>query len=372
MDEQSMYNSIGPEKIVKLYDPETGMRAVVCIDSTRLGPAKGGVRMRPDVTEDEVFRLARAMTLKCAMADLPFGGGKSGIIADSKAMSIEQKEAIVRAFGKGIKNLAPSEYVTAPDMKMAEQEMRWIVDATGNPKSVTGKPKDLNGLPHELGSTGFGVYQSAKVAIEYLGLDVKEVTFAVEGFGNVGQFATKFMTEAGATCVAVSDSKGVIQNFDGLDYEKLMVTKSEKGTVTLYESGEKLEGNAILDVKCDVLITAAIKDLVKSSDVSRIGVKLIVEGSNIPMSASTEGDLHEKGVLVIPDFVANAGGVISSYVEFIGGTEEDMWKMVEEKVVKNTKAVLKRLVGNACPRTVANQIAKERIFRKTDPSKLAQ
>ena len=357
-----MYNGIGPEKIVKLYDPETGMKAIVCIDSTKLGPAKGGVRLRPDVTEDEVFRLARAMTLKCAMAGLPFGGGKSGIIADDKQLSKEQKEAIVKAFGKGIKNLAPSEYVSAPDMNMAEDEMKLIVEASGNKNTVTGKPADLGGLPHELGSTGFGVFHATKIALEHKGKGLEGTTFAVEGFGNVGQFVSKYMTEKGAKLVAASDSRGMVCNMDGLNFEELLKTKLEKKTVVELGGCEVKESNSILDVPCDVLITAAIKDLVKPNDVDRLKCKFLIQGSNIPMSHATEKELHKKGILVIPDFVANAGGVISSYVEFKGGSEEEMWKMVEEKVVENTKAMLERVTEENFPREVANKIAEERIF----------
>ena len=159
------YNKIGPEKIIKIYDPATGMKSIVCIDSTARGPAKGGVRMRPDVTEEEIFRLARAMSLKCAMADLPFGGGKAGIIADDKTLSTKQKKSLVISFAKAIKNLAPSEYVSAPDMNMAEEEMRIIVKEIGNKKAVTGKPKNLGGIPHEIGSTGFGLFHATKVAV---------------------------------------------------------------------------------------------------------------------------------------------------------------------------------------------------------------
>ena len=364
MEGGERYNKIGPEKIVKLYDPETGMRAIVCIDSTKLGPAKGGVRMRPDVTEDEVFRLARAMTLKTAMAGLPFGGGKSGIIADPKQMSSEQKAALVKAYGKAIKNLAPSEYVSAPDMNMAEEEMRLIVEASGSDKTVTGKPSDMGGLPHELGSTGFGVYHSTLVALEHLGLDVKKITFAVEGFGNVGQFAAKFLCKDGAKLVAASDSRGMVSNMDGIDYDDLFNIKNTEGTVTKYECENCKESNSILDVKADVLITAAIKDLIKPADKDRLKFKLIVQGSNIPMSHETEGELHEQGILIIPDFVANAGGVISSYVEFIGGNEEKMWEMVEEKVVENTKLMLKKVTKHKCPREAAYDIAEERLFGK--------
>jgi glutamate dehydrogenase (NAD(P)+) len=355
-----MYNDIGPEKIVKIYDPVSGMKGIVCIDNTKLGPAKGGCRMRPDVTEDEVFRLARAMTLKCSMAGLPFGGGKSGIIADARKLSKEEKKVQIVAYGKAIKQLAPSEYVTAPDMNMAEEEMTWIVEGNGDKNSCTGKPAEMGGIPHELGSTGFGVYHSCLVALEHLGIDVNGVTFAVEGFGNVGEFAAKFLTEKGAKMVAVSDSKGVLINYDGIDFETIKNIKHTEKTVTK-GSGEVKESKSILDVKCDVLITAAIKDLILDEDVSRLGFKLIVQGSNIPMTIETEKKVHEKGILNIPDFVANAGGVISSYVEFTNGSVEEMWKMVEEKVVANTKEMLSKLDGKV-PRVVAMEIARARIF----------
>jgi len=361
VEEEKKYDAIGPEKIIRLYDPKTGMRGILCIDSTRRGPAKGGVRMRPDVTEDEVFRLARAMTYKCAMADLPFGGGKSGIIADPSKLSKKQKKALVVAYGRAIKYLAPSEYVSAPDMNTAEEEMAWIVEGNGNRNSVTGKPKRLGGIPHELGSTGFGVYHSTLVALKHLGIDVRKTTFAVEGFGNVGEFAAKFLCEAGATLVAVSDSKGVLVKHDGIDFRKLKKVKEEKGSVTKYGSGHVLEGNKILDVACDVLITAAIKDLVKPEDVKRLKVKLIVEGSNIPMSHATEEMLWKRGILIIPDFVANAGGVISSYVEYKGGSVAEMWKLVEQKVVHNTKLVLSK---GGCLRCAADAIARKRILGK--------
>ena len=360
VEEKKMYDAIGPEKIIRFYDPKTGLKGILVIDSTRRGPGKGGVRLRSDVTEEEIFRLARVMTFKCAMADLPFGGAKSGIIADPKALSRAQRKSLLVAYGKAIKNLAPSEYVSAPDMNTAEEEMGWIVQGNGNKKCVTGKPKRLGGIPHELGSTGFGVYHSTLVALKYLKLDVGKITFAVEGFGNVGEFAAKFLCEAGATLVAVSDSKGVLVNYNGIDFSRLKKIKEQKGTVTAY-GGSVLEGNKILDVHCDVLITAAIKDLVKNEDVGRFQCKLIVEGSNIPMSHTTEELLYKRGILVIPDFVANAGGVISSYVEYKGGSVKDMWKLVEKKVVKNTQLVL---AEKKCPRCVADAIAMKRVLGK--------
>ncbi|MSR86461.1 Glu/Leu/Phe/Val dehydrogenase [Candidatus Woesearchaeota archaeon] len=361
VEEEKMYDALGPEKIIRFYDPKTGLKGVLCIDNTNRGPAKGGVRMRPDVTEEEVFRLARAMTLKCAMADLPFGGGKSGIIADPQTLTKAQKKSLCVAYGKAIKHLAPSEYVSAPDMNTAEEEMGWIVHGNGNKKCVTGKSKKLGGIPHELGSTGFGVYHSTLVALHHLGLDPGKISFAVEGFGNVGEFAAKYLCEAGAKLVAVSDSHGVLVNYNGIDFVRLKKIKEKNGTVTAY-GGSVFPGNKILDVHCDVLITAAIKDLVKIEDVVRLQFKLIVEGSNIPMNHATEELLFQRGILVIPDFVANAGGVISSYVEYKGGNVKEMWKLVEQKVVKNTRLVLNE--KKKCPRCVADAIAMKRVLGK--------
>ena len=355
------YDTIGPEKFIELYDPKTKMRGLICLDSTRRGPAKGGVRMGPDVTKEEVFRLARTMTLKCAMANLPFGGGKSGIIADPKKLSKKQKKELVYAYGHMIRNIAPSEYISAPDMYMAEEEMRWIVQANGNKKCVTGKPKDLGGIPHELGSTGFGVSHAALVALKYLKKDVKNITFAVEGFGNVGEFAAKFLCEAGAKLVAVSDSQGVLVHPEGIAFNKLKHVKQTKGSVTKYSAGNVLLPNKILDVHCDMLVTAAVKDLVTLKDIPRLKFSLIIEGSNIPMSHEVEELLHKNGILVVPDFVANVGGVISSYVEYKGGSVNQMWKLVEKKVVMNTREVLKHVTKNTCPRCVANKIAVKRI-----------
>lgn len=361
-EEVKMYDSIGPEKIVRFYDPKVGLKGYLIIDSTRRGPAKGGVRLRPDVNEEEVFRLARAMTLKCAMADLPFGGGKSGIIADPKNLTKKQKKALLVAYGKAIQHLAPSEYVSAPDMNTAEEEMAWIVKGNGNKKCVTGKPKRMGGIPHELGSTGFGVYHSTLVALKHLGKDVRKVTFAVEGFGNVGEFAAKFLCDAGAKLVGVSDSQGVLVHQDGIDFTLLKKMKKKKGSVIHYGKGQVFESNTILDVACDVLITAAVKDLVLEKDVSRLRCFLLVEGSNIAMSHEVEEKLYQRGILVIPDFVANAGGVISSYVEYKGGGVSEMWKLVEQKVVKNTRLVLAE--KGRCPRCVAQDIVRKRILGK--------
>lgn len=355
------YDEFGPEKILEVYDSHTKMHGFVVIFNTALGPAKGGVRMSATASKEEAFGLARAMAWKCALAELPFGGGKSVIIADPKNLTYEQKSAIVHAFAKAIKPISPSQYVTAPDIAMAEEEMRIIAKENG-PKSVTGKPADIGGIPHELGSTGFGVAQAVKVAAEHLKIPLKGATVAIEGFGNVGTFTMKFLTEWGAKVVAVSDSHGMIYNEKGLNYEKLMKVKKDTGSVTHYPDGQKHDARGLFELAVDFVIPGALPDVITKDNVEKVKAKCIVEAANIPMTSEIEEILHKRGILVVPDFVANAGGVISSYVEYIGGKPEQMWKMVEEKIVKNTRFVLEQAKKKkVMPRIAALEIAKERI-----------
>src|SRR3989338_9821130 len=366
------FDEVGPEKILEVYHPKSGMRGFVVIDSLALGPGKGGIRMTPSVSIEEVSRLARAMTWKCSLAGLPFGGAKSGIIADDKTISKKEKKELIEEFSKALRIVCPSQYIAAPDMNIAEQEMEWFAKANGNKKSCTGKPKKMGGLPHELGSTGFGIYHAALVALKYKKMNVKDITVAIEGFGNVGWFAAKFLSEAGAKLVAVSDYRGVIHNKAGLNFNKLAQVKEKNGTIIEYKPGKVLPSRDILKIKADVLVTAAIPDLVKAGDVDDINFKLIIEGSNIPMTSDVEELLYKKGILVVPDFVANAGGVISSYVEYIGGNEKKMFKLVEEKVVNNTRIVLDDAVNKVCKlRDCALEIAKKRVLEKCDVCKVA-
>jgi glutamate dehydrogenase/leucine dehydrogenase len=352
----------GPEKIIQTYDPKTGMKGILVIDNTSRGPGKGGIRFTPTVDVEEDFRLARAMTWKTALAELPFGGAKSGIIGDSKKMTKEQKKAIVEAFSKSLKPVCPSMYVAAPDMYTGEEEMRWFAEANGSMKACTGKPKELGGIPHELGSTGFGVYHSALIAIEHLGFDVKDMTIAIEGFGNVGSFAFKFLWEKGAKILATSDSKGCIYYKDGIDFNKLSKVKTETGTVVNYKPGKVLKNEELFELPVDVLIPAAVPDVITKKNVNTVKAKIIVEGANIPIPHDIERILYEKKILVVPDFVANAGGVISSYVEYIGGTPKQMFKLVEEKIRKNTKIILEKSREEKLnPRNAAMEIAKERV-----------
>lgn len=366
-----MMDEWGPEKILEVYDPKTKMHGFLVIDNTALGPSKGGIRMTPNFSKEEDFKLARVMTWKCALAELPFGGGKSGIIADAKKITKEEKKSIVEAFARALKPVCPSMYVAAPDMYTGEKEMKWFAEANGSMKACTGKPKELGGLPHELGSTGFGVYHSALVAIKHQGLDVENISAVIEGFGNVGSFAYKFLSEKGARIVAVSDSKGCVYNKDGIDFNKVSTIKKETGTIINYKPGKVLKNEELFELPVDVLISAAVPDVITKKNVNKVKAKIIVEGSNIAIPHDVERILHKKGILVIPDFVANAGGLISSYVEYIGGTEKEMFKLVEEKIRKNTKIVLEKArEENLSPRDAAMKIAQERVRKAMKDKKV--
>ena len=360
------FDEWGPEKVLTVYDPKTGTKGFVVIDNTALGPGKGGIRMTPDVTADEVYRLARVMTWKCAMAELPFGGAKGGMVFNKDV----DKETQVRAYSRAMKVVSPEQWVAAPDVNSSENEMRWFADENGSMKSCTGKPSDMGGIPHELGSTGFGVYHSALVALEHAGVDVEGVRVAVEGFGNVGSFAAKFLSEKGAKIVAVSDSKGVIYNPDGMDFDKLRKVKDETRAVKNYQPGKFLPNEEIFELDIDLLIPAAMKDVIHEGNWEKIKAKMIVAGANIAMKPEIEKRLWDKGVLIVPDFVANAGGVISSYVEYIEGTPEQMFKEVEERSKKNTKLVLEKAKNDSIDsRTAALEISKQRVKEAMDKRK---
>ena len=332
------------------------MWGVVVVDNTALGPGKGGTRFVPDLTTDEVKGLARAMTWKNALADLPFGGAKSGIRGDPKKSN---KEEIIRSFARRIKPLVPEFYIGGPDMNTTEKEMGILAEELGK-GGCTGKPASMGGLPHELGSTGYGVYLATLEALAHKGIDVNGATVAIEGFGNVGTFTMKFLTEKGANVVAVSDSRGTIYNKDGLSYDKLMETKAQHGMVTAYDDGEKLDGAKLFELPVDVLVPGARPNVITEANVGAVKAKIVVEAANIPMTQEVEKKLADRGVLVIPDFLANAGGVISSYCEWKGMNEKEMFKVVEEKITKNTKLVLSETTGGYA-REAALKIAMQRV-----------
>ncbi|MFH1257655.1 MAG: Glu/Leu/Phe/Val dehydrogenase, partial [Candidatus Micrarchaeota archaeon] len=329
------------------------------IDNTARGPGKGGIRLVPDVTVQEVYRLARAMTWKNALADIPFGGAKAGIRADPRKID---KAAYLAAFGEKLRPLIPGKYIAGPDMNTTETEMKAFAEAVGTNKAATGKPASMGGLPHELGSTGFGVAHSTLVALDFFGMENEKTKVAIEGYGNVGVFTAKFLSEKGVKIVAVSDSKGTVYNEMGLDVKVLESVKQKTGSVINYKPGKVLKGEELFGLPVDVLIPGARPDVINDSNKDAVRAKLIVEAANIPMPEKVEAELEKRGIRVIPDFVANAGGVISSYVETINGSPESMFKIVEEKIRRNTLTVLKHAKEmKITHREAALQIARERV-----------
>jgi len=366
---ESFTDEWGPEKILHVYDAKVGMKGVLVIDNTTLGPGKGGIRMLPTITTEEVFRLARTMTWKCALAELPFGGAKSGIVADPKQVSKEKKMEIIRAFSRALKPVCPKLYVAAPDINTGEEEMAVFAKENGSMKSCTGKPAHMCvkpgvkcGIPHEYGSTGFGVAQATFTGANHLGLEIEGATAAIEGFGNVGSYATKYLTQIGVEVVAVSDSKGCIYNPEGLEYERLSKVKRETRSVINYRPGKLLDNKEIFELPVDILIPAALPDVIRKENVGRVKARMVVEAANIPISPKMEEVLQKRGVLVVPDIIANAGGVISSYAEYVSYNPKQMFKLVQRKIRRNTRTVLEYAEEKDIGlRDAALNIAKDRI-----------
>lgn len=348
------FDDLGPAKIIHLYDPKIRFKAVVVIDNTALGPAIGGVRVAPTVTVQEVVRLARTMTLKSAVAGLPHGGGKSGIITDPKDPRIEQ---IFRSFARMIRDLR--EYIPAPDMGCDERSMTWIQDEIGR---VCGLPENRGGLPlDKLGATGFGLAECAEVACAQIGMEISSARFAIQGFGSVGTAVARTLTAKGARMVAVSDSRGTLFDVEGLDIDQVSKIKKDRGSV-IHAAGQALEREAVFAVDCDILIPAATPDVIHLGNQAQIKARLILEGANIPATLEAEQVLAERGVLVVPDFIANAGGLIMAAMEYAGGTETEAFAAISSKLKNNTAMILDTSQNEGVlPRAAAEQLARKRV-----------
>ena len=365
----SFLDSWGPEEVIQVYDPNTGMQGFLVIDNTALGPGKGGIRIGANVTPLEVFGLARAMTWKCSLADIPFGGAKSGIRADHYTID---KLKHVREFAKKIAPSVPSRYVSAPDMNVGEKEIEAFVETIGDRQAATGKPADLGGIPHELGTTGFGVGVSLEQSFNMLGStlglpkDLADTRVVVQGFGNVGLWIAKYLSNKGAQIVALNDYWGTLYNPEGIDIhhaEKHAYATSEQQSIKNCKQGSVLPRDSILGLDCDILVPCAVGNVINEGTCHSIKAKMIVEGANNATSQLAERMLFEKNTIIVPDFLANAGGVIGSYVEYKKGTEEEAFAMIESKIKKNTERVISDAMDRKLtPRQVALEIAQQRIM----------
>lgn len=351
-------DDLGPEKIIEIYDPASQLKAVLVIDNTAKGPALGGLRMAPDVTVDECVRLARAMTLKNAAAGIPHGGGKSVLVGDP-GMAIDKKETWIRRFANGIRNIV--EYIPGPDMGTDEMAMAWIRDEIGR---AAGLPRELGGIPlDEIGITGFGIAVALEVSQDFCDVKIDGARVAVQGFGSVGKHAARFLADKGARLVAASDSRGCCYNGDGIDVKALMQFKADGHPVAEFPGCEALDRDAVLDVECDIWIPAARPDVLTVDNIDRLKASVVAEGANIPATPEAERILADRGVLVLPDFIANAGGVICAAVEWSNGTESQAMLAVEEKIRANMCEVLTAARDqNKLPRVAALDMARARVL----------
>jgi glutamate dehydrogenase (NAD(P)+) len=352
-------DDLGPLSIAHIHRPSVGLKAIVAVDNVACGPAVGGVRMAPDVSTEEAFRLARAMTLKNAAAGLPHGGGKAVIYGDPK-MPPGEKERLIRAFASAIANI--TDYIPGPDMGTDELAMGWIKDETGR---AVGLPREIGGIPLDaIGATGFGLAAAIDVAARYIGLELEGARVVVQGFGSVGKHAARCLAEKGAVLVAASDSQGTIVDAEGLDVAALVALKAGGRALKDHSRGRALALDAVIDVPCDIWIPAARPDIVTAGNVARLNTRLVAQGANIPCTLEAEQALAARGVLVIPDFIANAGGVICAATEYQHGTQAQAFAAIEEKISTNTRAVLEEARrSKEPPRTAATALAVTRVRR---------
>ncbi len=300
----------------------TGYRV---IHSNILGPAKGGIRYAMDVTLDEVKALAAWMTWKCAVVDIPYGGGKGGVICDPRSMSVGELERLTRAYTAALVDVfGPDQDIPAPDIGTGPREMAWLMDeysrAQGRTVSgvVTGKPIVLGGSLGRVEATGRGVMITAMSAMQKLKMNPLRSTCAVQGFGNVGSHAAILLEERGMRVCAISDHTGAYYNERGIDVRAAMEYRNKNnGVLEGFDGGDKIDNDALLELPVDVLVPAAVEDVITAKNAGNIKAKLIVEGANGPTSANADKILADNQIMVVPDILANAGGVTVSYFEWV-------------------------------------------------------
>jgi glutamate dehydrogenase (NAD(P)+) len=344
-----------------------------------LGPAKGGIRYHPDVTLDEVTALAAWMTWKCAVAQIPFGGGKGGIICDPTRMSQREIESLTRRYvAEIIDAIGPDKDVPAPDVNTNEQVMAWIMDTysmhVGRTETaiVTGKPVVLGGSLGRREATGRGVMICTREAARHLEMDLRGATIAVQGCGNVGSVSADLLSKLAARVVAVTDWKGGVYNAQSLDVPALIDWVQTHKTVADFPGGEPITNEQLLALEVDVLIPAALENQITAANVHEVKARAIVEGANGPTTPEAHRILHERGVFVVPDILANSGGVTGSYFEWVQNRHGYYWseaevnRQLEEKMVEAFREVLKTsLKYKTDMRTAAYIVAIDRVATVT-------
>jgi glutamate dehydrogenase (NAD(P)+) len=343
------------------------------------GPAKGGIRYHQDVTLDEVKALAMWMTWKCAVVGIPYGGGKGGVVVDPKKLSMKELEALTRRYTTEISVLiGPERDIPAPDVNTNSQVMAWMMDTYSMhagytvPAVVTGKPISLGGSEGRNEATARGCVFTILDAAAHLGLEVEGATVVVQGFGNAGSIAARLMADEGASVIAVSDTGGAIVKHNGLDVDRVIGWKKEHGTVVGFPGSETITNAELLELPCDVLIPAALENQLTGANASRIKAKIVAEAANGPTTPEADAILHENGVFMLPDILANAGGVTVSYFEWVQDLNRDHWSeaivnaKLKEIMDRSFAEVLAMAENASCDmRTAAYLVAVKRVADTT-------
>jgi len=341
-----------------------------------IGPTKGGIRFHPDVTLDEVKALSTWMTFKCGVVGIPYGGAKGGVVVNPKELSNDELQRLSRGYIRAIMSIiGPYKDIPAPDVNTNMQIMSWMIDeyskivGYNSPGVITGKPIILGGSQGRTAATGYGVALMAREAVKRLHLDFKNSTVAVQGFGNVGSFTALNFHKLGAKVIAISDVYGGIYNKNGIDVEKLITHVNKTGTVCDFEGTTSISNDDLLQADVDILALAALENQITSVNADAVKAKIICEGANGPTTPDADKILFEKGILVVPDILANSGGVTVSYFEWVQNLMNYYWteKEVEEKqevLMVNAFNAIEKLASQykTDMRTAAYMISIKRVY----------
>jgi glutamate dehydrogenase (NAD(P)+) len=343
------------------------------------GPYKGGIRYHESADLDEVRALAALMTWKNALIDVPFGGAKGGVQCEPGLLSQSELERLTRRFTQMIAYvIGVNRDIPAPDMGTNAQTMAWMMDTFGHryghsPGIVTGKPVELGGSPGREAATGRGVVICTAEASKHAGVDLEGARIAVQGFGNVGYWTSVLAAEQGARIVAVSDVGGGTYRSDGLDLEAVVAHGKEAMSVTTFEGGDQVSNEEVLELECDILIPAAIQGVITGENAADVKAKIVVEAANGPTTPTADEILNERGVLVVPDILANAGGVTVSYFEWVQNIQQFRWEVadvnaeLEKKMTEATSQVLSKADGTGCTlRDAAFDLSVARVARAAE------
>ena len=326
------------------------------------GPAKGGIRYHPSVSLDEVRALAMWMTWKCAVVDIPFGGAKGAVACDPKLLSMRELEGLSRRYATEISIIiSPEGDIPAPDMNTNAQIMAWIMDTYSMhrgysvPGVVTGKPFSVGGTRGRVESTGRGCMNMAKETARHLSMPLEGAKVVVQGFGNVGSVAARMLQEQGCKIVAISDASGGVFNDSGLDVEAMLADREHIHNLQDSRHGDRITNAELLELPCDILMLAAMEGQITEANASKVKARIIVEGANGPTSTEADKILVDKGVFIVPDILANAGGVIVSYFEWVQDLQFYFWE--EQEVEKRLDSIMKHSFESVLATAEENKVS---------------